>query len=89
MRFTNGGGLFRAAYYLAHLQPSSLQSWEISTLVCYASSWNRLLNRLLYKSSSGLYNCRVTYIHADIPYAEAWLLFKMAAKTVKRTISSV
>jgi hypothetical protein len=26
MRFTNGGGLFRAAYYLAHLQPSSLQS---------------------------------------------------------------
>jgi hypothetical protein len=45
MRFTTSGGLFRAAYYGTLAAEHCLQSWGISTLVCYASNWNRLLKR--------------------------------------------
>jgi hypothetical protein len=36
---------FFGLHIMAHWQLSSLQSRGISTLVCYASNWNRLLNR--------------------------------------------
>jgi hypothetical protein len=47
------GGLFRAAYYGAIGSQAAYNHEIISTLVCYASNWNRLLNRgkplLLYE----------------------------------------